>query len=71
MSVENRIMSERKRLADDGEPIVTEKRSVRPDGGGSGLKHNIPETAVDIIGVDQESTAVIDIFDDGYVVTFE
>lgn len=71
MSVDDRIMSERKRVADAGEPIVTEERSVRPDGGGSGFKHNIPEQAVEIIGVEKTSKAVIDVYADGYVVRFE
>jgi len=65
-------MQERKRIADDDEPIVTVEREVRRDGGGSGYKHNIPTEAVQILGeVDLESTAKIDVYSNGYVVTFE
>jgi len=70
-SVDKRIMSERERLASDQEPIITERRSVGLDGGGPGLKHNIPDQAVELLDVDSESEAIIEIYSDGYIVRFD
>jgi hypothetical protein len=64
-------MSEREEVAAEGEPLFTKSRSVRLDGSGPALIHNIPEVAADLCDVDTESTAVIDIYADGYVVRFE
>lgn len=70
-SVDKRIMSERERLASDQEPIFTERRSVGPDGGGPALKHNIPYKAVELLDVDSDSEAIIEIYSDGYIVRFD
>jgi hypothetical protein len=70
-SIDDRIMSERERLTSDGEPLFTVHRSVRLDGSGPGLIHNIPEQAVRLCDVDRESDAVIDIYSNGYTVRFE
>jgi hypothetical protein len=67
--VESRIMTERERLCEDGEPLFTRTRSVRE--GEDELRHNIPKIAVEGIGIDGDSEAVIEIYQNGYVVTFD
>jgi uncharacterized protein (UPF0335 family) len=64
-------MSEREKIASDAKPLFTERRSVGFDGGGPTLKHTIPEQAVALCDVDNESEAVIEIYSDGYIVRFE
>lgn len=65
--IEDRIMSERECIKDEGEPIKTVERSVCRDGR-SGLKHTIPMLARDLCGIEDGDDVEIEIYQDGYVV---
>lgn len=65
--LEERIMTERKRIKGEAEPIKTVERSVCQDGR-SGLKHNIPMLARDLCGIEDGDDVEIQIYQDGYVV---
>jgi len=71
MSIDERIMMERQRIASDGEPLFSNHRKVRSVGSGNELIQNIPETAVELLDIEESDTAIIDIYSDGYAVRFE
>lgn len=60
-------MSHRSKVVDDGEPILTERRTVQP--GNGELRQNIPTSAVDILGLGKSTELSIEIYDDGYFVS--
>lgn len=64
------IMEERERLSECTEPLLTEYRDVRADGRDAELLLNIPNEAVRMLDVDEDSRAQIEIYQDGYVVRF-
>ena len=64
-------MTERERIATDGEPLFTERRTVRTVGSGGELILNVPETAVELLDVDKDDSASIEIFSNGFVVRFD
>jgi len=61
-------MDERDQLAEPGEPLFTVNRSVRVDGSGEGLVHNIPSEAVGLLELNEQDAVEIDIYQNGYVV---
>jgi len=71
MSIEEGIMARRAQIKSDGEPLFTERRSVRSVGSGGELILNVPETAVELLDLDTDSNAVIQIYEDGYRVRFD
>jgi len=68
-TIEGRIMSEREKLADRGEPLFSCSRSVRQDGSRENcFTHNIPREAVSLLDIEESDSVLIEIYQDGYVV---
>jgi len=66
-STQEQLLEQRARIADGGEPLFTREREVNHEGR-STLKHSIPRVAVDLVGLTDDDTVVIDVYDDGYFV---
>lgn len=63
------LLDYRKTMAEPDEPVLSVTRSVYPAGGQ--LRHNIPKSARDVLGISSGDDVTIDIYRDFYVVRLE
>ena len=66
-STQEQLLEQRAKIADGGEPLFTRERAVNQEGQVT-LKHSIPRVAVDLLGLTDEDTVAIEVYDDGYFV---
>jgi len=66
--IQQRIMAERKEVADAEEPLLTETVQVGTHGAHGSLKHTVPATIAEVLDLGADDEVVIEGYQDGYVV---
>jgi len=65
-SIQDRLMDEREKRRDEGEPLLTEEVAVGNANGDGTLQHSIPLAARNILDLCDEDNVELHIYEDGY-----
>lgn len=67
--IQQRIMEERQRITDDGDPLFEGiEIELGKHGQNGSLKHTVPNEAVRIMGLSADDSVKIDVYQNGYIV---